>query len=101
MRGATPFYLIHGWDPRFTLGAALPLGRTKLRDQDPRRWHLYIQRQYQRARAAVNERLKISIQDRADRHNASHDPAGIEVGSQVWLYLDRVKEVYAKKVAHM
>ena len=41
------------------------------------------------------------IHDRADQHNAYLDPAGIEVGSQVWLYLDRMKEGYALKLAHM
>ena len=101
VRGDTPFYLIHGWDPRSTLEATLPLGSTKLQDQDPRRWRYNIQRQYQRARAVVNERLKTAIQDRADHNNADLDPTNIKVGSQVWLYLDRVKEGYARKLAHM
>ena len=35
IRGDTPFYLIHGWDPRSTLKATLPLGSTKSRDRDP------------------------------------------------------------------
>ena len=38
VRGDTPFYLIHGWDPRSTLEATLQLGSTKPRDRDPRRW---------------------------------------------------------------
>ena len=101
MRGDTPFYLIHGWDTRSTLEAALPLGSTKLRDQYPRRWRYNIQRQLQRDRAAVNERLKIAIQDLADRHDTYLDPAGIEVGYQVWMYLNRVKEGYAHELAHM
>ena len=75
------------------------MGSTKLLDQNPRRWRYNIQRQLQRARTAVNERLKIATQDRADQHNADLDPDGIEVGSQVWLYLDRVKEGYARKLA--
>ena len=29
IRGDTPFYLIHGWDPRSTLEATLPLGALK------------------------------------------------------------------------
>ena len=33
----TPFYLIHGWYPRSTLGATLPLGSTKTRNGDPQR----------------------------------------------------------------
>ena len=51
VRGDTPFYLIHGWDPRSTLEATLPLVCTKIRDRDPRRWRYHIQRQYQRALA--------------------------------------------------
>ena len=101
IRGDTPFYLIHGWDPRSTLEATLPLGSTKTRDADPRRWRYNVQRQYQRARAMVNERLKIAIQDRADRHNDNNELCDIKCGSQVWLYLDRVKDGYSRKLAHM
>uniref|UniRef100_A0AAV1UT41 Reverse transcriptase n=1 Tax=Peronospora matthiolae TaxID=2874970 RepID=A0AAV1UT41_9STRA len=53
IRGDTPFYLIHGWDPRSTLEANLALGSTKRRDQDPRRWRYRMKRHYQRAREAV------------------------------------------------
>ena len=49
----------------------------------------------------VNERVKSAIQDRADHNNSDLDPTNIKVGSQVWLYLDRVKEGYARKLAHM
>ena len=68
MRGDTPFYLIHAWDARSTLEATLPLGSTKRRDREPRRWRYHIQRQYQRARKVVNDRLRIVIEDRADLH---------------------------------
>ena len=83
VRGDTPFYLIHGWDPRSTLEATFPLGSTKGREQDPRRWRYHIQRHYQRAIEAVNARLRIAIQDRADRHNTEDGSHEIEVGSQV------------------
>uniref|UniRef100_A0AAV1VIB7 Chromo domain-containing protein n=1 Tax=Peronospora matthiolae TaxID=2874970 RepID=A0AAV1VIB7_9STRA len=76
-------------------------GNTGTRDRDPKRWRYKIQRQYQRARSAVNDRLQAAIQERADRHNEDLEPHEIEVGAQVWLYLDRVKEGYAKKLAHM
>jgi len=49
----------------------------------------------------VNERLKKAIADRADQHNDDVDPHSIEAGSRVWLYLDRVKEGYSRKLAHM
>ena len=83
VRGETPFYLIHGWDPRSTLEATLPLGSVKPRDRDPRRWRYNIQRQYQQARAIVNDRLKTAIPKRADRHNEDYDLLNVDRGSQV------------------
>ncbi|KAG2895823.1 hypothetical protein C6341_g23776 [Phytophthora cactorum] len=101
IRGDTPFYLVHGWDPRSTLEASIPVGSTKRRDRDPRRWRYQIQRHYQQARSQVNQRLREVIADRADRHNDNVQPHQIQAGSQVWLYLDRVKEGYARKLAHL
>ncbi|KAG6590560.1 reverse transcriptase [Phytophthora cinnamomi] len=99
--GETPFYLVHGWDPRSTLEATIPLGSTRRQDRDPRRWRYQIQRYYQQAREQVNEKLREAISDRADHHNEGVHPHQIEVGSRVWLYLDRVKEGYARKLAHL
>jgi hypothetical protein len=93
IRGDTPFYLVHGWDPRTTLEATLPLGSTRRRDRDPRRWRYRIQKYYRQARADVNEKLRKAIAGRADQHNEDVDPHSIVEGSRVWLYLDRVKEV--------
>ncbi|KAG3186007.1 hypothetical protein C6341_g4133 [Phytophthora cactorum] len=76
IRGDTPFYLVHGWDPRSTLEASIPVDSTKRRDRDPRRWRYQIQRHYQQARSQI------------------------QAGSQVWLYLDRVKGGYTRKLAH-
>ncbi|POM72167.1 Reverse transcriptase [Phytophthora palmivora] len=64
-------------------------------------WRYHIQSQYRRAREAVNEKLREAIRARADQHNANIRPHKIEEGVQVWLYLDRVKEGYARKLAHM
>ncbi|POM68506.1 LOW QUALITY PROTEIN: Reverse transcriptase [Phytophthora palmivora] len=101
VRGDTAFYLLHGWDPRSTLEAMLPLGSTRRRDRELRRWRYRIQKQYQQAREQVNERLRDAIQERAERHNETVLPHKIEVGTQVWLYIDRVKEGYTRKLAHM
>ena len=46
-------------------------------------------------------RLKEAIQDRADHHNQYRDVLDICSGSQVLLFLDRVKKGYARKLAHM
>ncbi|GMG15731.1 unnamed protein product [Phytophthora fragariaefolia] len=34
IRGETPFYLVHGWDPRSTLEATIPVGGTRRQDRD-------------------------------------------------------------------
>ncbi|GMF39344.1 unnamed protein product [Phytophthora fragariaefolia] len=101
IRGETPFYLVYGWDPRSTFEATIPVGSTRRQDWDPRRWRYQIQRHYQQARVQVNERLREAIADRADSHNETARPHQIEAGSRVWLYLDRVKEGYARKLADM
>ncbi|GMF19244.1 unnamed protein product [Phytophthora fragariaefolia] len=101
VRGDTPFYLMHGWDPRTTLEAMIPLGSTRRRDREPRRWRYHVQRLYQQARETVNEQLRDAIQSRANHRNESIHPYEIEVGVEVWLYVDRVKEGYARKLAQM
>ncbi|OWZ11836.1 hypothetical protein PHMEG_00015090 [Phytophthora megakarya] len=54
-----------------------------------------------KAREQVNQRLREAIADRADMHNDLVRPHPVESGSRVWLYLDRVREGYAKKLAHL
>ncbi|ETL36657.1 hypothetical protein L916_11408 [Phytophthora nicotianae] len=66
IRGKTTFYLVHGWDARSTLEATLPLGSTRRRDMEPRRWRFSVQRQYQQAHKLVNEALRDAIEGRAE-----------------------------------
>ncbi|OWZ15963.1 reverse transcriptase [Phytophthora megakarya] len=101
VRGDTPFFLVHGWDPRSTLEASLPVVSTHRRYRNPRRWRNHVQSHYQRAREVVNERLCEAIRDRADHHNEGLRPYNFKAGGQVWLYLDRVKVDYARKLAHL
>ncbi|POM67649.1 Reverse transcriptase [Phytophthora palmivora] len=54
----------------------------KWRYREPRRWRYGIQKQYQLAREQVNEKLREAIQERADRHNQTVRPHGIEIGSK-------------------
>ena len=49
----------------------------------------------------VNSLLEEEIQYCADQHNQDSHLLDICSGSQVWLFLDRVKEGYAGKLAHM
>ncbi|OWZ10236.1 LOW QUALITY PROTEIN: reverse transcriptase [Phytophthora megakarya] len=90
VRGDTSFYLVHGWDARSTLEATLPIGSTRRKDSDARRWRYRLQSQYRRAREVKPELPNYRVR-----------PDKIEQGSQVWLYLDRVKEGFARKLAHM
>ncbi|OWZ03159.1 reverse transcriptase [Phytophthora megakarya] len=78
------------WDPRPTLETTIPVGCTRRRDRDSRRWRYRVQRLYQQSREAVNARLREAIGDRDSRHNEDVGLHLIEAGSRVWLYLDRV-----------
>ena len=96
VRRDTPFYLIHGTDLRSTWKASLPLGSTKTRDLDPRKWRYIIQRQYQRESATVNERLKIAIRDQVDQNISDTDLHNIACGMQAWpIWIDLKKDTSA------
>ncbi|OWZ08394.1 reverse transcriptase [Phytophthora megakarya] len=101
VQGETPFYMIHGWDPRSTLEAVIPVGSTHRHDRDPRRWQYQMQKYYQQVREQVNQRLREAIADRADTHNDLERLHTVGAGSRVWLYLYRVREGYANKLAHL
>ncbi|OWZ11304.1 hypothetical protein PHMEG_00015692 [Phytophthora megakarya] len=81
--------MIHGWDPRSTLEAVIPVGSTRRHDRDPRRGQYRMQKYYDHDREHVNQRLREAISDRADTHNDLVCPHPVEAGSRVWLYLDR------------
>ncbi|OWZ18315.1 hypothetical protein PHMEG_0007625 [Phytophthora megakarya] len=74
--------MVHGSDLRSTL-------ETRYR----------IQRYYQQAREQVNQSLWEAISARGNQHNDTVPPHPVEVGSLVWLYLDRVREGYVKQLA--
>ncbi|DBA00289.1 TPA: hypothetical protein N0F65_001484 [Lagenidium giganteum] len=99
-RKETPFFLVHGWDPRTTIEATLGIAQTDTQDAESRRWRLGIQRSYMHARAQANKLIKDATDARAAAamHVASPDPK-LEVGSQVWVFLDRVRPGFAKKLA--
>ena len=101
VRKETPFYLVHGWDAKSTLEATLPVVNTRHRGAGARRWRYRLQPHYQRAREQVNEYLRSASQARVLTHNEQVVGHKIQPGTQVWLYLDRVKEGYAKKLAHL
>ena len=98
IRKETPYYLMHGWDPKTTIESSLAIRGDG--DRDAKRWRYRIQRQYQRARAHVNDLLREAQADRAAEANerATEDP--IKAGDRVWLYLDRIREGFAPKLAH-
>ncbi|OWZ19696.1 hypothetical protein PHMEG_0006025 [Phytophthora megakarya] len=82
IRRETPFYMVHGWDPRSTLEAVILLESTRRQNRDPRRWRYRIQRHYQQAREQVNLRLRDAISYRADQHNDVVRPHQVEAGSR-------------------
>ncbi|OWY91423.1 reverse transcriptase, partial [Phytophthora megakarya] len=95
MRGDTPHYLIDIGG--YTAGRMYETARSRcaaVAISSPTRY-------YQQSREQVNARLKEVIADRADRHNEGVGSHQIDAGSRIWLYLDRVKEGYARKLAHL
>ncbi|KAE8978956.1 hypothetical protein PF011_g23040 [Phytophthora fragariae] len=61
VRKETPFFLVHGWDPRSTIEASLSVGNTQRHDVQPRRWRFHIQKHYLHARAQAADLLKDAI----------------------------------------
>ncbi|POM69659.1 LOW QUALITY PROTEIN: Reverse transcriptase [Phytophthora palmivora] len=56
-RGDNSFRLIHGWDPKSTLEARVPLGSTRSHDLEPHRRRHQVQKQNHLARELVNQTL--------------------------------------------
>ena len=80
----TPFYLVHGWDPRTTLEATVPLGCSDRNDCGPRRWRYALQRHYRRARDQVNAAVQAAMNERTRAHDEDVSEHNIVAGSQVW-----------------
>ncbi|GMF50991.1 unnamed protein product [Phytophthora fragariaefolia] len=83
------------------LETTLSIGNTSQRDAAALCWRMRIQRHYKMARAQALELVQAAVAERARRHNEGASQHSIETGWQVWLYLDRVKPGYARKLAHM
>ncbi|POM68730.1 LOW QUALITY PROTEIN: Reverse transcriptase [Phytophthora palmivora] len=94
VRGDTPFYLLHGWDPRSTLEAMVPLGSTRRRDREPRRWRYRIQKNKLESRLTRNYEMQ-SKKGQIDTMKLSY-----HIRSKLEPKY-RVKEGYARKLAHM
>ncbi|OWY90739.1 reverse transcriptase [Phytophthora megakarya] len=75
---------------------ALNTAHDRTRDETP-----FFLRHYKTARAQALELLREAVDTRATRQNARVTEHAIQRGSQVWLYLDRVKPGYARKLAHL
>ena len=106
-RRETPFFLVHGWDPKDTVSAMLapvPRGREK---HEAYLWRLKVQREYEYAKAWAR-RLQSEAKDRraAAQTRAWEElpdslKSGFEIGDAVWLYMARVKPGLTKKLAHL
>jgi hypothetical protein len=102
-REETPFYLLHGWDPRSTLEVSLPMANRLDGHPRSRSWRSLVQKQYQQTREQVNRLLQQEMEARRDRANESErgDTSAIVPGVSVWVFINQVKPGYAKKLAHL
>jgi hypothetical protein len=101
-RKDTPFYLVHGWDPRNTLSAMLadpPQG-----GDSAAVWRRNVKRMHDYAMGMAHDIQKQLKAQRAQAHNhqltETTDP-NLVVGDAVWLYMARVKPGLTKKLAHL
>ncbi|OWZ22110.1 reverse transcriptase [Phytophthora megakarya] len=78
-------------DPQFTLEATLAVGNTSTHDIEACCWRLQIQRHYKIARAQALELVREAVETRARRQDERATEEAYSEGSQVWLYLDRLK----------
>ncbi|OWZ05833.1 reverse transcriptase [Phytophthora megakarya] len=92
IRGETPFYMVHGWDPRATPGGSDPDGKYKKTGSGSAEMAISDPETLPTGTRPGESTLTIS--DRADQNNDI-------VGFRVWLYLDRVRAGYVKKLAHL
>ena len=101
-RRDTPFYLVHGWDPKTTVSAMLadhpPGGDTATT------WRRKMRRMHEYASSLALDIQKELKQARAEAHNSqlahNHD-IELGVGDAVWLYMARVKPGLTRKLAHL
>jgi hypothetical protein len=108
VRKDTPFYLVHGWDPKSTLEMVTSLNvkrasKAELREElaEPAVWRRRIYRHHQMADEIARELQKAQKKERAEKHNEKIKPGpGYEEGDRVWLYIDQVKPGYNRKLAH-
>ena len=103
VRGDTPFYLMHGWEPRTTMEVNLPTADNQGGHVRSRPWRSQVQSQYLQAREDANRLLQAAMEDRRDTANANErgDSGEIVPGARVWIYINQVKPGYARKLAHL
>ena len=109
MRGETPHYLAHGWDPKTITDVNMPETDFSKKYVDARTWRSRLTQQYQKAKQVafdIQEKMK---KHRADKHNQrAYDEKNrkkvgsdrLNAGDKVWVYIDQVKSGYSKKLAH-
>ncbi|KAJ0401147.1 hypothetical protein P43SY_004354 [Pythium insidiosum] len=105
-RCETPFFLVHGWDPKSTVNA-MPAPAPRSRNTlDAYAWRLRAQRQHQYVQAWARDLQRQTEQRRADQRTraweelADRFKTGLEVGNQVWLHLARTQPGLTRKLAH-
>ncbi|POM81060.1 Hypothetical protein PHPALM_1032 [Phytophthora palmivora] len=97
VRGDTPFCLLHGWDPRSTLEAMISLGSTRRRDVNPVSGDTV-------SRSNISKLVSKLTRDyvrRSKKGQIDTMKLSDHMRAKLELKCDRVKEGYARKLAHM
>ncbi|KAG6579909.1 reverse transcriptase [Phytophthora cinnamomi] len=103
----TPFYLVHGWDPKSTVSAMLGSPPAGLDQRTAYEWRRNVQRRYEYAQAwakdlqAKAKEKRSKAQTKVWAELSERLKSGFAVGDAVWLYLARVQPGLSKKFAHL
>jgi len=80
----------------------LPFARRTANCHDAEKWRRKIRRAQERARCVANAMQEEAVKERADIHNEKvGNPVELKKGEVVWLYVDKVKPICKKKLAHL
>jgi hypothetical protein len=107
-RRETPFFLMHGWDPKTTMSAMLSprpsRGENRL---SAYLWRLRVQRQYEQNLEKARVLQEKAKRNRAEERNRAWETladkykTGFEIGDAVWMYIPLVRPGLTRKLAHV
>lgn len=104
----TSYYLVHGWNPRTQLEAAIPPKDGTVKERNALEWRENVVKEHEKALAQAEFIQQKLMTERAEQANQRVEDAlkitvrtEYQVGELVWLYHVLVKEGLVRKLSHL